>query len=71
MIKYTLTWKGWRFYVDGDTCVATDTRRRLTTPMPTKATEQQSFFLASEQLKNDIRNLGRAHRDAARGQLEA
>ena len=60
MPKFTLTWKGWRMYVDNDTnvCVATNGTDRLTTPMPAKSTDQHSFYLASEQLKNDIRNRG-------------
>jgi hypothetical protein len=54
----TVTWKGWRMYIDGDLCVATNGTERLTTLMPIKATKQHSFYLATEQLKNDIRNRG-------------
>lgn len=59
MRKFTLTWKGWRFYVEGDLCVATDTRTRLTHRLPPLANDQHSFFRATEELKDAIRKLGR------------
>lgn len=58
MPKFTLTWKGWRMYVDEDTCVAANGADRLTVKMQVRSTDQHSFFLATEQLKNDIRNRG-------------
>lgn len=58
MPKFTMTWKGWRFYVDEALCVATNGTDRLTTKMQARSTDQHSFFLATEQLKNDIRNRG-------------
>lgn len=66
--RRTVTWKGWRLYVDGALCVATDGKARLTTKMPPRATEQHSFYLAVEQLKNDIRNRSAHNRLARRAQ---
>ena len=58
MSKFTMTWKGWRMYIDNDVCVATNGTDRLTTKLQPRSTEQHSFFLATEQLKNDIRDRG-------------
>ena len=66
MPKFTMTWKGWRFYVDGSNCVATNGTDRLTTPMPGMPSPQQSFFRATEKLRDDIRNRSTS-RNAARG----
>ena len=58
MKRYSITWKGWRFYVDNDLCVATDTRERLTVTMKAVPSDQHAFYLAVEELKNVIRNRG-------------
>lgn len=58
MKRYSITWKGWRFYVDGNLCVATDTRERLTVTMKAMPSDQHAFFLAVGELKNVIRDRG-------------
>lgn len=58
MRKFTVRWKGWFFYVDGDAVVASDTRRQLRTPLPPLANDQHAFYRATETLKDEIRKLG-------------
>lgn len=58
MKRYTLTWKGWRFYVDGNLCVATNGAARLTVKLKAMPSDQHAFFLAVGELKNGIRDRG-------------
>lgn len=58
MKRYTLTWKGWRFYVEDPLCVATNGTTRLTVKLKAMPSDQHAFYLAVGELKDAIRDRG-------------